>query len=78
MWVYLILSNKLFIYKQIDSVIITIIAHNHPSGVCEPSRADEMLTDALKKALALVDVKALDHFIVAGMNCLSFAERGLL
>jgi DNA repair protein RadC len=37
-----------------------------------------MLTDALKKALALVDVKALDHFIVAGMNCLSFAERGLL
>lgn len=55
-----------------------IFAHNHPSGVCEPSRADEMLTDALKKALALVDVKALDHFIVAGMNCLSFAERGLL
>jgi DNA repair protein RadC len=55
-----------------------IFAHNHPSGVCEPSRADVMLTDALKKALALADVKALDRFIVAGMNCLSFAERGLL
>lgn len=55
-----------------------IFAHNHPSGICEPSRADEMLTDALKKSLALVDVKALDHFIVAGSNCMSFAERGLI
>lgn len=55
-----------------------IFAHNHPSGVCEPSRSDEMLTDTLKKSLELVDVKALDHFIVAGTNCLSFAERGLI
>ena len=55
-----------------------IFAHNHPSGICEPSRADQMLTDALKQCLALVDVKALDHFIVAGTTCLSFAERGLL
>lgn len=55
-----------------------IFAHNHPSGVAEPSRADEMLTQALKQALALVDVKALDHFIVAGSAALSFAERGLL
>ena len=55
-----------------------IFAHNHPSGVAEPSRADEMLTIALKQALALVDVKVLDHFIVAGNRTLSFAERGLL
>lgn len=55
-----------------------IFAHNHPSGVAEPSRADELLTQALKQALALVDVKVLDHFIVAGNAALSFAERGLL
>ena len=55
-----------------------IFAHNHPSGIAEPSKADEMLTVALKQALALVDVRALDHFIVAGTNCLSFAERGLI
>lgn len=55
-----------------------MFAHNHPSGVAEPSRADEMLTLSLKQSLALVDVKVLDHFIVAGMNALSFAERGLL
>jgi DNA repair protein RadC len=56
-----------------------ILAHNHPSGVAEPSRADEALTQALRQALALVDVKLLDHFIVAGASDpLSFAERGLL
>lgn len=55
-----------------------IVAHNHPSGVAEPSHADEMLTKALKQALALVDVKVLDHFIVASGGVLSFAERGLL
>lgn len=55
-----------------------IFAHNHPSGVCEPSRADELLTSALKNALALVDVRALDHFIVAGPNVTSFAEKGLI
>ena len=55
-----------------------ILAHNHPSGVAEPSRADETLTQALKQALALVDVRVLDHFIVAGSGVLSFAERGLL
>jgi DNA repair protein RadC len=55
-----------------------IFAHNHPSGLAEPSRADELLTQALKQALALVDVKVLDHFIVAGNAALSFAERGLL
>jgi DNA repair protein RadC len=55
-----------------------IFAHNHPSGVAEPSRADELLTQALKQALALVDVRVLDHFVVAGDATTSFAERGLL
>ena len=55
-----------------------ILAHNHPSGAAEPSHADETLTQALKQALALVDVRVLDHFIVAGSGVLSFAERGLL
>lgn len=56
-----------------------ILAHNHPSGVAEPSRADEMLTRTLREALSMVDVKLLDHFIVAGTaEPLSFAERGLL
>lgn len=56
-----------------------IFAHNHPSGIAEPSRADELLTNALKQALALIDLKVLDHFIVAGhTQPLSFAERGLL
>lgn len=56
-----------------------IFAHNHPSGVAEPSAADRLLTDELRKALVLVDVKVLDHFVVAGMQApLSFAERGWL
>ena len=55
-----------------------IFAHNHPSGVAEPSHADQVLTQSLKQALALVDIKVLDHFIVAGAAALSFAERGLL
>jgi DNA repair protein RadC len=55
-----------------------IFAHNHPSGVAQQSRADEMLTDALKQALALVDIRTLDHIVVAGNSSLSFAEQGLL
>ncbi len=55
-----------------------IFAHNHPSGVAEPSHADQALTKALKSALALVDVPVLDHFVVAGAGAVSFAERGLL
>ena len=55
-----------------------IFAHNHPSGVAQPSQADELLTRNLRDALALVDVKVLDHFIVAGSQAISFAERGLL
>jgi DNA repair protein RadC len=55
-----------------------ILAHNHPSGSPEPSAADETLTKALKQTLALVDVRVLDHFIVAGRHAYSFAEHGLL
>lgn len=55
-----------------------ILAHNHPSGVAEPSGADRMLTDALKQSLALVDVRVLDHFIVAGRNAFSFEEGAVL
>lgn len=54
-----------------------ILVHNHPSGVAEPSRADEALTQTLKNALSLVDVRVIDHLIVAGSTILSFAEGGL-
>jgi len=55
-----------------------IFAHNHPSGIAQQSQADELITKELKEALALVDVRVLDHFIVAGNTTLSFVERGLL
>jgi len=55
-----------------------IVAHCHPSGVAEPSQADLRLTERLKRALALVDVRVLDHVIVATEGTVSFAERGLL
>ena len=55
-----------------------VLAHNHPTGHAEPSRADEFLTQTLKTALALVDVRVLDHFVVGGDRSTSFAERGLL
>lgn len=55
-----------------------ILAHNHPSGAAEPSNSDRVLTQALKNALALVDVRVLDHFIVGSEAVLSFAERGLI
>lgn len=55
-----------------------ILAHNHPSGIAEPSRADEFITQAVKVAAALFDIKVLDHFIVSQSGSCSFAERGLL
>ncbi|MGA8009610.1 MAG: JAB domain-containing protein, partial [Thiomonas sp.] len=55
-----------------------ILAHNHPSGVAEPSAADRALTQTLKSALALVDVRVLDHLVVTRQSVFSFAERGLL
>ena len=62
----------------VHNAAAVIFCHNHPSGVAEPSQADRWLTEQLKAALALVDVKVLDHFIVAGNGVVSFAERGLL
>lgn len=55
-----------------------IFGHPHPSGQPEPSRADEFLTQTLRSALNLVDVRVLDHLVVAGSQCISFAEKGLL
>lgn len=55
-----------------------IVAHNHPSGVETPSRADELITQTLKSSLNLIDVRLLDHVIVTAHNCRSFAESGLL
>jgi DNA repair protein RadC len=55
-----------------------ILAHNHPSGALEPSRADELLTQTLKSSLNLVDVRVLDHLVVSRHGALSFAERGLI
>jgi DNA repair protein RadC len=55
-----------------------ILAHNHPSGVAEPSQADELITRRLREALALVDIRVLDHVIIAGAESISFAQRGLL
>jgi DNA repair protein RadC len=60
------------------SAAAVVLAHNHPSGTVQPSRADEALTQTLKAALALVDVRVLDHVIVAAGDALSMAERGLL
>ncbi|MDT7526569.1 MULTISPECIES: RadC family protein [Idiomarinaceae] len=55
-----------------------ILAHNHPSGVAEPSQADQRVTERLKRALAMIDVALLDHFIIGAGSPVSFAERGLL
>jgi len=55
-----------------------ILAHNHPSGIAEPSQADELITGRLRDALALVDIRVLDHIVVGDGACVSFAERGLL
>ena len=65
-------------YTLARNAAAVLFAHNHPSGVAEPSRADELLTQNLKQALALVDVRVLDHFVVAGTSTVSFAERGLI
>jgi DNA repair protein RadC len=55
-----------------------ILAHNHPSGVAEPSQADELITIRIRDALSLVDIRVLDHLVVTGDAIVSFAERGLL
>mgnify|MGYP001820821068 CR=1 FL=1 len=66
---------KLALARNAASVIL---AHNHPSGIAEPSQADELITGRLRDALALVDIRVLDHIIVGDAACVSFAERGLL
>lgn len=55
-----------------------ILAHNHPSGVAEPSQADQRVTERLKRALTMIDVSLLDHFVIGAGDPVSFAERGLL
>lgn len=65
-------------YALLHNCAAVIFAHNHPSGVAEPSRADELLTQTLKRALALVDIKVLDHVVIGAEAALSFSERGLL
>ena len=65
---------KLVLEKNVSAVIFT---HNHPSGDSNPSQADRRITERLKDALALVDLRVLDH-IVVGSDCVSFAERGWL
>jgi len=62
----------------VHNAAAVILAHNHPSGVAEPSRSDELLTTSLRQALSLVDVKVLDHFIVGAAASVSMAERGLV
>ncbi|MEF1288585.1 RadC family protein [Vibrio sp. M260118] len=60
-----------------ENAASVILAHNHPSGIAEPSQADKHITERLKQALALVDIRILDHIII-GEDSVSFAERGLL
>jgi len=55
-----------------------IFSHNHPSGIADPSRSDKDITQRLKTALATVDIRVLDHIIIGGSECFSFAEKGLL
>ena len=62
---------------QVNAAAV-ILAHNHPSGVAEPSQADEMITARVRDALALVDIRVLDHLIVGGTQVTSLAERGLI
>jgi DNA repair protein RadC len=55
-----------------------VVSHNHPSGIADPSNADMLLTEGLSTALKTVDIRLLDHIIVAGNTTLSFAEKGLI
>ena len=61
-----------------NNAAATIFAHNHPSGVTEPSESDQRITRTLKSALGLIDVRVLDHIVVSATSSTSFAERGLL
>jgi DNA repair protein RadC len=61
-----------------NNAAAAILAHNHPSGEAEPSKADRLITERLKQALELVDIRLPDHLIIGGMDIVSFAERGWL
>ena len=61
-----------------NNAAAVVLAHNHPSGEAEPSKADRLITERLKQALELVDIHLLDHLVVGGMDIVSFAERGWL
>jgi len=61
-----------------EQAAAVLLVHNHPSKIGEPSAADELITQRLRDALSLVDVRVLDHLIVAGSDVVSFAERGLI
>ena len=61
-----------------NNAAAVILSHNHPSGIAEPSQSDQLLTTALKQALALVDVRVIDHIVIGELAALSFAERGLI
>ncbi|MDZ7751448.1 MAG: JAB domain-containing protein [Gammaproteobacteria bacterium] len=70
---------RIVVQRALEANAAAIVCfHNHPSGVAEPSHADEAITRRLKEALALVDIRLLDHFVVAAGESVSFAERGLL
>jgi len=62
----------------LEQAAAVLLIHNHPSKISEPSAADELITQRLRDALSLVDVRVLDHLIVAGSEVMSFAERGLI
>lgn len=62
----------------VNNAAAVILAHNHPSGIAEPSFADQKITDRVIKALETIDVRVLDHLVIGGNNIVSFAERGLL
>jgi DNA repair protein RadC len=70
---------RVVVQRALDlNAAAVIFAHNHPSGVAEPSRSDEALTRRLREALGLVDIRVLDHLVVGSEGIVSFAERGLL
>jgi DNA repair protein RadC len=71
-------DHSLCCVSIVQNAAAVILAHPHPSGVAEPSQADEFITKRLQEALGLVDIRVLDHIIIAGGKAVSFAERGLL
>ena len=63
---------------QLNAAAVIVLAHNHPSGITEPSTADRQITEKIRQAMSLFDIRVLDHFIIGGTSHLSFAEKGLM